>query len=82
MTEDDFIDMIVAAGLVVEDDETSYYVKPFFNTSYLFLVSKDTLAKYTEDDIAQILAFYTNAPKYRPLTLRGFFKLLFQRRTS
>ena len=38
MTEDDFIDMIVAAGLVVEDDETSYYVKPFYHDAYLFLI--------------------------------------------
>lgn len=86
MTEGDFVDMIVGAGLVVEDDEKWYHVKREYNGPDLISFSRDFIFRSTEDDIAQTLAFYTNAPKYRPLTLRGFFKLLwrslFQRRTS
>lgn len=57
MTEDDFIDMIVAAGLVVTDDERNYYIRQNYDSPTAFVsLAKYSVERATDDDIAQILA--------------------------
>lgn len=57
MTEDNFIEMIVAAGLVVSDDERNYYIRwQYDSPTALVSLTKYSVERATDDDIAQILA--------------------------
>lgn len=57
MTEDNFIEMIVHAGLVVTDDERNYYIRwQYDSPTSLVSLTKYSVERATDDDIAQILA--------------------------
>lgn len=57
MTEDNFIEMIVHAGLIVTDDERNYYIRwQYDSPTSLVSLTKYYVEAATDDDIAQILA--------------------------
>lgn len=59
MTEDNFIEMIVHAGLVVTDDERNYYIRwQYDSPSSLVSLTRGYVERATDDDIAQILALH------------------------
>lgn len=56
MREGDFIEMIVAAGLVVTDDFSGYQIRREYNGPALVNLARKYVERATDDDIAQILA--------------------------